>query len=189
MARAPLLPSGPPQAWRARRRHPPTATATARSAARQRSILTSGEREAEFWRNRGSGGTKTVPLPGSRSCLCCHTVPSRCMEGALSCPAISLSTPPIESPCPPLPPRYECGLPLPLLAACTACRGGVKRAHLVGAPCRLASLPSWALACPSCTMLQRGSPCHCPPAPHCPPASRRARVPSSPALWRITALA
>ncbi|GAB4815046.1 hypothetical protein N2152v2_002092 [Parachlorella kessleri] len=28
---------------------------------------------------------------------------------------------------------YECGLPLPLLAACTVCRAGIKRAHLVDA--------------------------------------------------------
>lgn len=28
---------------------------------------------------------------------------------------------------------YECGLPMPLLAACTVCRAGVKRAHLVDA--------------------------------------------------------
>lgn len=32
---------------------------------------------------------------------------------------------------------YECGLPLPLLAACTVCRAGVKRAHLVSA-CHIA---------------------------------------------------
>lgn len=32
-----------------------------------------------------------------------------------------------------LPPRYDLGLPAPLLAACAVCRSGVKRAHLVDA--------------------------------------------------------